>query len=196
MLTSTPVTPKRFTIGDYHQLIKLGFLTENDRVELIRGELMQMVAKGTPHTVCNTSLVYELTILLQRQAIVRGQEPITLPPNSEPEPDLVIAKNRSDRYLSNHPQPEDILLVVEIADSTLKYDQETKLPLYAESGISHYWIFNLVTYCLEIYTQPYQDLQGKFAYANKQILLPNSSVNVPGFPDLSLDLSQVFPPTK
>jgi Uma2 family endonuclease len=156
---------------------------------------MQMVAKGTPHTVCNTSLVYELTILLQRQAIVRGQEPITLPPNSEPEPDLVIAKNRRDRYLSNHPQPEDILLVVEIADSTLKYDQETKLTLYAESGISHYWIFNLVTYCLEIYTQPYQDLQGKFAYANKQILLPNSSVNVPGFPDLSLDLSEIFPPT-
>ncbi|MDJ0619260.1 MAG: Uma2 family endonuclease [Calothrix sp. MO_192.B10] len=193
MLASTSVTPKRFTIDEYHRLIQLGFLTENDRVELIRGELMQMVAKGTPHTVCNTSLVYELTMLLQTRAIIRGQEPITLPPNSEPEPDLVIAKNRSDRYLSNHPQPEDILLVVEIADSTLKYDQESKLPLYAESGIANYWIFNLVTYCLEIYTQPYQNLQNNFAYANKQVFLPNSSVTLPGFPDLSLDLSRIFP---
>jgi Uma2 family endonuclease len=162
-------------------------------VELIRGELMQMVAKGTPHTVCNTSLVYEVTMLLQRQAIVRGQEPIILPPDSEPEPDLVIARNRSDRYLSNHPSPADILLVAEVADSTLKYDQETKLSLYAESGIADYWIFNLVANCLEVYTQPYQDLQGKFGYGSKQIFLPNASVTLPGFSDLSLDLSSVFP---
>ncbi len=193
MTTLPTVTPKRFTVEDYHRLIKLGFLTENDQVELIRGELMQMVAKGTPHTVCNTSLVYEVTILLQRRAIVRGQEPITLPPNSEPEPDLVIVRNRSDRYLSGHPSSADILLIAEVADSTLKYDQEVKLPLYAEFGISDYWIFNLVASCLEVYTQPYQDLQGNFGYASKQILLPNASVTLPGFPDLSLDLSSVFP---
>ncbi len=193
MTTLPTVTPKRFTVEDYHRLIKLGFLTENDQVELIRGELMQMVAKGTPHTVCNTSLVYEVTILLQRRAIVRGQEPITLPPNSEPEPDLVIVRNRSDRYLSGHPSSADILLVAEVADSTLKYDQEVKLPLYAESGISDYWIFNWVASCLEVYTQPYQDLQGNFGYASKQILLPNASVTLPGFPDLSLNLSSVFP---
>jgi Uma2 family endonuclease len=193
-VTTLPtVTPKRFTVEDYHRLIELGFLTENDQVELIRGELMQMVAKGTPHTVCNTSLVYEVTILLQRRAIVRGQEPITLPPNSEPEPDLVIVRNRSDRYLSGHPSSADILLVAEVADSTLKYDQEVKLPLYAESGISDYWIFNWVASCLEVYTQPYQDLQGNFGYASKQILLPNASVTLPGFPDLSLNLSSVFP---
>lgn len=193
MATLTTVTPKRFTLEDYHRLIELGFLTENDRVELIRGELMQMVAKGTPHSVCNTSLVYEVTILLQRRAIVRGQEPITLPPNSEPEPDLVIACNRSDRYLSGHPNPGDIVLVAEVADSTLKYDQEVKLALYAESGISDYWIFNLVASCLEVYTQPYQDLQGNFGYASKRVFLPNTTITLPGFPDLSLDLSRVFP---
>ena len=162
MASFNVVTPKRFTIDDYHRLIQLGFLTENDRVELIRGELMQMVAKGTPHTVCNTSLVRELTILLQRQAIVRGQEPVTLPPNSESEPDVVIARYRPDDYLSAHPQPANILLVAEVADTTLKYDQEVKLSLYAECGISDYWIFNLVANYLEVYTQPYQDLQGNF----------------------------------
>jgi Uma2 family endonuclease len=193
MNTFSAVTPKRFTLLDYHRLIELGFLTENDRVELIRGELMQMVAKGTPHTVCNTSLVYEVTMLLQRRAIVRGQEPIILPPDSEPEPDLVIARNRADRYLSNHPSPADILLVVEVSDSTLKYDQEAKLSLYAESGIADYWIFNLVANCLEVYTQPYQDLQGNFGYGSKQIFLLNNSVTLPGFSDLSVDLSSVFP---
>lgn len=193
MATFSAVTPKRFTILDYHRLIELGFLTENDRVELIRGELMQMVAKGTPHTVCNTSLVYEVTMLLQRRAIIRGQEPITLPPDSEPEPDLVIARNRGDRYLSNHPSPADILLLVEVSDSTLKYDQEAKLSLYAESGIADYWIFNLAANCLEVYTQPDQDLQGNFGYGSKQIFLPNDSVTLPGFSDLSLDLSSVFP---
>lgn len=193
MATITTVTPKRFTLEEYHRLIELGFLTENDRLELIKGELMQMVAKGTPHTVCNTSLVCEVTFLLQRQAIVRGQEPIILPPNSEPEPDLVIARYRPDRYLSEHPSPSDILLVAEVADSTLKYDQEVKLSLYAESGISDYWIFNLVASCLEVYSQPYQDLQGNFGYASKQIFLSNTIVTLPGFPDLSLDLSRVFP---
>lgn len=196
MATLTTVTAKRFTLADYHRLIELGFLTEDDRVELIRGELMQMVAKGTLHTVCNTSLVYEVTILLQRQATVRGQEPITLLPNSEPEPDLVIARNCSDLYLSGHPRPSDILLVAEVADTTLKYDQEVKLPLYAESEISDYWIFNLVASCLEIYTQPYKDLQGNFGYASKRVFLPNTTVTIPGFPNLSLDLFKVFPNKK
>jgi Uma2 family endonuclease len=84
----------------------------------------------------------------------------------------VIARNRSERYLSNHPSPADILLVVEVSDSTLKYDQEAKLSLYAESGIADYWIFNLVANCLEVYTQPYQDLQGNFGYGSKHIFLP------------------------
>jgi len=193
MATFSTAIPKRFTLEDYHRLIEVGFLTENDRVELIRGELVQMVAKGTLHTVCNTSLVYELTILLQQRAIVRGQEPISLPPLSEPEPDLVIARNQADRYLSGHPSSADILLVAEVADSTLKYDQEVKLPLYAEAGIYTYWIFNLVASYLEAYTQPYQDLQGNFGYVNKQIFLPTASVTLPSFPELSLDLSRVFP---
>jgi Uma2 family endonuclease len=192
MLTTT-VTPKRFTIDEYHRLIELGFLTENDRIELIRGELMQMVAKGTPHTVCNTRLLRELNILLFKKAVVRGQEPITLPPNSEPEPDVVIARYCADDYLSAHPLPADILLVIEVADSTLKYDQEVKLSLYAEAGISDYWICNLVAGCLEVYQQPYQDLQGNFGYASRQVFLPNAVVSVPGFGDLSLELSGVFP---
>ncbi|NJL09369.1 MAG: Uma2 family endonuclease [Calothrix sp. SM1_7_51] len=192
-MTSINVNRKRFTIEEYHRLIELDFLTKSDRVELIRGELMQMAAKGTPHSVCTTRLVRDLIILLQKRAVLRSQEPITLPPNSEPEPDITIARNRSDDYLLGHPSFEDIILIAEVSDSTLKYDQEEKLSLYAESGIKNYWIFNLVSICLEIYTRPYQNLQGKFDYASKQVFLPNAVVNIPEFPDLSLDLSEIFP---
>ncbi|MGL4377130.1 MAG: Uma2 family endonuclease [Microcoleaceae cyanobacterium] len=186
------VTVKKFTIDEYEQLGKLGFF-ERDRVELIRGEIIKLVAKGTFHSVCNSLLFGELYTLVGKNAIVRGQEPIILPSDSEPEPDVVIAKNRDDRYLSSHPQGKDVLLVIEVSDSTLNYDQKTKLSLYAEHEISHYWIFNLVENFLEMYSEPYQNNQGNFGYRFKRIALQNETVSLPGFPDLSLDLSQVFP---
>lgn len=112
---------------------------------------------------------------------------------SEPEPNRVIAKNRDDDYLANHPSPSDILLLIEISDSSLKYDQEVKLLVYAEANISNYWIFNLVDNSLECYSEPYQHLQGKFSYRRKLIYLANESVNLPFLLDLVLDLSKVFP---
>ncbi len=186
-------TTKRFTIAEYHRLAELGFFEENDRVELIKGEIIQMAAKGTPHSVCETRLERELYKLVGDRATLRGQQPITLANNSEPEPDRVIAKNRDDDYLANHPSPSDILLLIEIADSSLKYDQEEKLPIYAEANISDYWIFNLVDNYLECYSEPYQTLQVKFGYRRKLIYLPNESVSLPCFTDLVLDLSKVFP---
>lgn len=189
----TTVTPKKFTLDEYHRLEELGFFSPDERVELIRGEIIQMPTKKTPHSVCNTLLVQELIILLGRRAIVRGQEPIILPADSEPQPDVVIANNSPDNYISSHPYPENVLLVIEISDSTLSYDRTTKLSLYAEDGISHYWIFNLVDNCLEIYNEPFQDMQGKFSYRLRQVALPNETVTLPGFPDLSLNLSSVFP---
>ena len=174
-------TPKRFTIDEYHRLIELGFLTEGDRIELIRGELIQKTAKGTSHTFCTTRLCRQLNRLLsdspletlRERAVIRGQNPITLPNYSEPEPDVVIARGRDEDYLAHHPYPEDILLVVEISDTTLDYDQTTKLTLYAEAGISNYWIVNLNAYQLERYSQPYQNIQGEFNYLSKQISLAN-----------------------
>ena len=188
-------TAKRFTIAEYHRLAELGFLGEDDRVELIRGEIFQMAAKGTPHSVCSTRLFRELFQLVGKLAVLRGQEPIVLSDDSEPEPDFVIARNRPDDYLKSHPSSADVLLVIEIADSSLSYDQSTKLSLYAESGISDYWIFNLVENCLEVYSEPYQAWQNKFGYRRKLILLPNESVELPQFSDLLLNLSCVFPPT-
>lgn len=108
-----------------------------------------MVAKGTPHSVCSTRLERELLKLVGERATLRGKEPIIIPENSEPELDRVIVRNRSDDYLSAHPSPSDVLLLIEIADSSLAYDQAVKLPRDAEAGISDYWIFNLVENYLE-----------------------------------------------
>ena len=188
----TAVTAKRFSIAEYHRLGELGFFESDGRVELIRGEIIKMAAKGRLHSGCNTLLVEELIILLARRARVRVQEPIILS-DSEPEPDVVIARNRSDNYFYSHPEIADILLVIEVSDSTLKYDQRTKLSLYAESGISDYWIFNLVDIQLEMHSEPYQKQTGSFDYRVKRVVLPNETVVIPCFPELSLDLSAVFP---
>jgi Uma2 family endonuclease len=187
-------TVKKFTIEDYHRLTQLGFFQENDKVELIRGELIEMAAKGTPHSVCETRLERELYKLIGERATLRGQQPIILSSYSEPEPDRVIVQNRADDYLSSHPQTEDILLLIEISDSSLEYDQTTKLSVYAENNIADYWIFNLVEYCLECYREPYQNLKGQFGYRNKSIYLPNESVTLPCFSDVILNLTKVFPP--
>lgn len=187
------VTPKRFTIEEYHRLIELGFLTEGDRIELIRGELIQMAAKGTFHSVCSSILCRQLDRLLGDKAVIRGQDAVTLLDNSEPEPDVVIARGKDEDYLAHHPYAEDILLVIEISDSTLDYDQTTKLTLYAEAGITNYWIVNLQVRQLECYSQPYQDVQGEFNYLSKQIFLSNHSVNIPGFEGAFLQLNRIFP---
>lgn len=188
------VSRRLFTLEEYQRLTDLGFFDPEERVELIRGELIKMAAKRTPHSVCNSLLFKELVNIVDDAAIIRGQEPIIIHPNSAPEPDIVIARRKADYYLSSHPYPEDILLVIEVSESTLKYDREDKLSLYAEANLSNYWLFNLVANHLEVYTEPYQENQNKFNYRSKQIYLPNEQIAIPGLSGLSLDLSLIFDP--
>ncbi|MBD2447642.1 Uma2 family endonuclease [Nostoc sp. FACHB-152] len=185
---------KRFTLNEYHQLTEIGFFHEDDHIELINGEIIQMVSKGTAHATCVRNLLRELPKLIGEKATLQCQDPISLPSNSEPEPDFAIVQNQDDNYLSAHPSPADVLLVMEVADSSLSYDQDVKIPLYAQAGISDYWIFNLFDSHLECYSEPYQDNYSKYGYLNKRIVLHNQVISLPCFPDLSLDLSKVFPP--
>jgi len=183
---------KFFSIEDYHRLTELGFFGAEERVELVRGQFIKMGAKGTAHEVCITKLNKELILLLGNRATIRVKSPIILPPDSEPEPDFTIAANKADNYLSNHPSAADILLVIEVSDSSLKYDREIKLPLYAEYGIVNYWLFNLLDNCLESYAEPYQKPQGDFSYRLKRIVSANEAIALPIFPDLFLDLAKIF----
>ncbi|MEH2039310.1 Uma2 family endonuclease [Nostoc sp.] len=185
---------KRFTLTEYHRLGELGFFHEDDHIELINGEIIEMASKGTVHETCLRNLLRELPKIVGDRATLQSQAPIALPPNSEPEPDFAILQNRDDNYLSGHPQPTDVLLVMEVSDSSLSYDQDVKIPLYAKAGIADYWIFNLFDNYLEAYSDRYQDNQDRYGYSNKRIFLSNQIINFSYFPDLSLDLARVFPP--
>ncbi len=186
------VQTKRFTIAEYHHLEEMEFF-QGDRTELINGEIVSMAAKGTKHTVCCSNLIAQLSVLVNGQAILRCQDPIFLPPNSEPEPDFAIVRDREDNYLTGHPTPEDILLVIEIADSSLDYDREIKGTIYAEAGIEHYWLFNLIDNHLESYRDPYRDAQGKGKYAQRSYVLPHQAIALPNLADVSIELSKILP---
>ena len=182
---------RSLTSAEYYQMMESGIIREGERVELILGQIFTMAAKGTRHTVATTRLITELPLLIQRRAIVRCQEPITLPNNSEPEPDIVIARLRSDDYVNSHPAPADIILVIEVADSTIKFDRDTKAPLYAAAGISEYWIVNLIDNHLEVYRQP----EGSI-YTSIQIVTPPRSINLPQFSEIVVHTSDFFPAQK
>jgi len=190
----TRIQVKSFTLEEYHQLAEIGFFKEDDHIQLINGELIEIVSKGRAHETCLRNLLRELPKMIGDRGTLQSQAPIIIPPKSEPEPDFAIIKNRDDNYLSSHPEGTDILLVIEVADSSIDYDQKVKIPLYAKAGIVDYWIFNLLDNCLECYSEPYQNKQGQFGYANRRIVLPNQVISLPCFSDLSLDLSKVFPP--
>jgi hypothetical protein len=153
-----------------------------------------MASKGTADETCLRNLLRELPKIVGDRATLQSQAPIALPPNSEPETDFAILQNRDDNYLSGHPKPADVLLGMEVSDSSLAYDQDVKMPLYAKAGITNYLIFNLPDNYLEVYSKPYQDNQGRYGYSNKRIFLLNEIINFPCFTDLSPDLAKVFPP--
>lgn len=155
---------KHFTLDEYHKLAEVGFFQEDDRIELIKGKIIEMVAKGKAHETCLRNLWKQMPKLVGDRATLQSQAPIMIPPNSEPEPDFAIVQNRDDNYLSEHPQPKDVLLLMEVSDSSLEFDRTIKLSLYAEAGILDYWIFNLSDNYLEVYNEPYLDSKGKYGY--------------------------------
>ncbi|MFO1430795.1 MAG: Uma2 family endonuclease [Candidatus Competibacteraceae bacterium] len=166
MQPATEFVRHKLTVNDYHQIAEAGILTADDRVELIEGELIDMAPIGSPHADYVDRLAELLISQVHGKFRVRIQNPIQLDNYSEPEPDVVIAKDRS--YREAHPGPQDILLLIEVADTTLKYDRNIKIPLYARSGIPEVWLIDIQNQRLEIHRQPSQE-------GYRQILLPASN---------------------
>jgi Uma2 family endonuclease len=174
--TDASPQPKRFTLEEYHQLTELGFFQTKRRVELIRGELVEMASKGTAHVLCCRKLLQQLPDLLMGQALIQCQDPIILPSASEPEPDfsLIDLAVGDEKVLA-----AQVFLVIEVSDSSLEYDRQVKGSLYAEALIPHYWIFNVLDRQLECHSQPQQMASGKWDYGLRQIFLPPQSVALP-----------------
>jgi Uma2 family endonuclease len=148
-----PLPLHRLTVEQYHRMIETGVLTENDPVELLEGLLVSKMPHSPSHDGTISILLRRFWTKLPSKWIVRVQSAITLD-DSEPEPDLAIVLGPEERYLPAHPTPQDILTLVEVADTTLLYDRNVKAVLYARARIPVYWIVNLVECTVEVYTDP------------------------------------------
>lgn len=154
-----------FTVDEYYKMAEVGILTPEDKVELINGEIIRMSPSNSEHANAIDILAKKLIIGIGDKAVVRVQNPVSIDKSSEPEPDIAIAVNRQEGYRQNHPQPKNIILVVEVSDSTLHFDREVKMLLYAEAGIPEYWIVNLQDEQVEVFRKPVKE-----QYSQKQIL--------------------------
>ena len=175
-----------FTADEYYRLADVGILGEDDRVELLDGDIVQMTAIGSRHAAC----VDRLNVLLQPsvagRAILRVQNPVRLDFRSEPEPDFAVLRLKADYYASAHPTPADVLLVIEVADSSLAFDRDVKIPLYARSGIPEVWLIDLEEHRVEIYTEPAPD-----GYVHSRLAVRGERLGCAALPSLDLSVDEV-----
>ncbi len=154
LLSRYPATPRRLlTVDEYHRMGEAGILTEDDRVELIEGQLVAKAPIGTEHAAASNALNRLLVMAVGERGIVSVGNPVRLTQRSEPRPDFAILRPR-DGYRKTPPRPEDTLLAVEVANTSLGFDRQVKLPLYARSGTPEVWIVNLAAEEVEVYRTP------------------------------------------
>lgn len=187
MASPTAPTKYRFSVEEYHRMGEVGIFTEDDRVELWDGEIIVMAPIGVPHAFCVTQQQRLFDRQLGDRGIARVQQPVSLVSDTEPEPDIVIARPPEDRYRSGHPTPEDILLIIEVADTSLAYDRDTKIPGYAREGIPEAWLWDLsgaqVYVCQDPGPQGYRSVQ---RFGRGDVLTPSA------FPDVRIPVDEVL----
>ena len=176
-----------FTVEQYYRMAEAGILSADDRVELIEGEIVEMTPIGSRHAACVKRLIRLLDRAVGDHAVVSAQDPVRLSERSEPQPDLALLRPRADFYAQAHPGPQDILLVVEVAETSASYDREVKLPLYARAGIPEVWLIDLEGRGIEIFRQPgsqgYQDVR---RVGREERLAPQA------FPDLDFAVAEIM----
>lgn len=184
---AAPLVRRLFTVAEYHKMAEAGILGEDDRVELLEGEIVAIAPIGDRHAGTLDHLAELLASRVQGRAQVRVQSPVRLGERSEPRPDLALLRRRADFYRTGHPGPADTLLVVEVVDTAGAYDREVKLPLYARHGIPEAWLVDLTRNVIEVYRDP-----GPTGYAASTTLAAGSRLAPQAFPDASLDVAAVL----
>jgi Uma2 family endonuclease len=172
-----------FNVVEYYRMAEAGVLSPDDRVELIEGEIVKMSPIGSRHAACVRRLDVSLNLQASELAQVSVQNPVRLNNFSEPEPDIALLKPRDDFYAESHPISADVLLIIEVADSSVGYDRSIKLPLYALAGIPQVLIVNMPGEVIESYAEPVNGVYQKFMRAQRGesieiILLPNLTLSV------------------
>lgn len=176
-----------FTVRDYHQLVSSGHFTRTDRIELIEGELTIMPPIGPEHSYRTRRITNLLPAKLPAGAMLQMNEPITIPDHSEPQPDAAVVREREDGYRKAHPLPEDVLLIIEVADTSVEFDMKVKAHLYARAGIPEYWVVDVKAGCLQVFTSPSEE-----GYQNCQMLGAEDSVTCQCVPGLQITAKQLL----
>lgn len=190
MLATVDVRRRRFTVEEYYRMAEVGILGPEDRVELIEGEIVTMAPIGNPHAACVARLTHRLFRAVGERALVWPQgNPVHLPPRSVPQPDVALLRPRPDDYSRSSARPQDILLLVEVADTTYRYDRRVKLPLYARAGVAEVWIVDLQHDIVEVYRKPAPE-----GYASAQRVERGGSVAPAALPDAVVTVAEILPP--
>ena len=178
----------KFNISQYHLMGETGILTDRDHVELIEGEIIEMSPIGTGHAVCVNRLARILFWSLSDEITISVQNPVCLSNFSEPEPDFAILKGQPENYENQHPEPEDILALIEVSDSTVDYDRTRKAPLYGRHQIRELWIIDLNAQVIEVYRSPSSN-----GYQQIQILQQGQSVEFEALPNILIKVTWILP---
>ncbi len=186
--TALLLTRHRLNVDDYHRMAEAGILGDDDRVELIDGELIDMAPIGQDHAATVNGLNHALFMACGDRAVVSIQNSLRLNRFNEPQPDAALFRPRADNYRTGAPPgPADVLLVVEVADSTLRYDRTVKLPLYARAGIAEVWIVDLHRRVVDVHRAPAGD-----AYTTVETYGPDGAIALALAPDIRVALGRVF----
>lgn len=175
------------TVADYHRMGDVGILKHGERVELIEGVIVDRAPIGSPHAGIVKRLIQVLARAVGDRAIVSVQNPVVLGDFSEPEPDLMLLRPSPDFYAAAHPTAADVLLLIEVADTSLRYDREIKIPLYARHGIPEVWLIDVESKKIAIYTQPSGE---RYSQANAPVDMRRTPT--PGVAGAQVDLSVLF----
>jgi Uma2 family endonuclease len=189
-VSTAGVKPHPISVAVYDKMIEHGIFDENDNLELLNGVLIEKMTKGIRHAALNDLLGDLFREKLGNKIYVRLQNPIVLDDFSEPESDVVLAKPPRQTYFKRHPKPEDIFLVLEISDSTVAYDRNTKAAAYARAGIQQYLLLNLQNETLEDYREASAD-----GYQFKQTLRAGQTFELVAFPEFEFNVSEFLPST-
>lgn len=178
---------RRFTVDEYVHMAQVGILTTRDRVELLDGEIVEMTPIGRPHAACVADLMRVLLIGVGPRAVVWPKGPIRLSERSQPEPDVTLLRPRPVPYRDADAEPRDVMLLIEVSDTSLSRDREVKLPLYAGAGIPEYWIVDVQDGVIEVHMSPSGSRYGSVRRFGR-----GESVSPLAFPDLRLAVDEVF----
>jgi Uma2 family endonuclease len=181
-------TTRLFTVDEYYRMAEAGILGEDDRVELLDGRIVQMSPIGSRHAACVDRLTRRLAAVPEGRAVLRVQSPVRLGKLSEPQPDLCLLKPRANYYADGHPGPEDVLLLIEVASTSLPFDRDVKLPLYARAEIPEVWLFDLEAERVHVFLEPIGD-----AYGSSYSVGPEDRLIPRAFPRLDVSVSAPLP---